>query len=166
MTGLLHDLECHKDIKPLPPIFESALEPQVKLDVNLAVQKVLNCASFEVFTLYRKCGAIKVGQFVVGSKSSRFNTVSIVKLFTINRERLAEVQFFCKCKVKCNGICKDIWLAAVCFFPEHQCKMWLGRPSEVWALSEFHNRVAFTKGSVNFGRYIGTDNVVIVSPLS
>ena len=95
-------------------------------------------------------GLLKMDSLWLDQKQSF--PVSIVKLFTNNRERLAEVQFFCKCKVKCSGFCKDIRFTAICFFPD---KMMFGRPSEVWGgiadkhvyfpLSEFQNRVAFTK---------------------
>ena len=57
---------------------------------------------------------------------------------------------------------------------EHACKNWYGFSTEVWAatlendfdffpLEEIQYRVVFVKTTVNFGRYIGEDSVLIVS---
>ena len=132
--------------------------------------------TFDVLSLFERCGAIKVGHFVIGSKSSRFITISVVKVCILDREKLAEIQYFTKCTVKCGNSSKYIWLAAVCLFPDHQCKVWYGSPTEVYGglpdtdihflpVNEIQNRVTFTRKSENFGQYIGIDNVIIVTPL-
>lgn len=105
-----------------------------------------------------------------------FNTTSVVKVCTFGHEKLAEVQFFAKCAVKYEVEQTYVWLVAVRFFPEHQCKLWYGRPTEVWGgitdldiyflpVCTIQTRVTFTKCTVNFGRIIGSDNVIVVTPL-
>ena len=70
-----------------------------------------------------------------------------------------------------------IWLAAVCFSDEHECQDWFGSPTEVWGgisnlngisyilLTSILSRVAFCITTYTFGRVIGTDSVMIVSPI-
>lgn len=163
-------------IKPLPPVHECAFKPHIKLGALSAVKEIAEVSQFDILTLFEKSHALKVGRFIVGSRSSRFYNGSVVKVQESGKEKLAEIQFFVKCTVMYPAKTSYVWLAAVCFFPEHQCKLWYGCPMEVWggiADSDIHflpvcriqNRVAFTKCEVNFGRFIGTDNVIVLTPL-
>lgn len=131
---------------------------------------------FEILTLYQKCGALKVGNFVIGSNTSRFYQGSVVKVHINGTEKLCEIQYYARCVVKYQRKTSFIWLSAVSFFPEHQCNVWFGCPTEVWGgvtdmdinfvpVSSIQHRVAFAKSSVDFGQVIGTDNVVVASPL-
>lgn len=177
--GSLNDLLTFPyavQIQSLPPVHEHAFEPHVKSDVHNAIEEVAQSSTFDVLALYEKCGAIKIGRFVIGSSSSRFYTVSVVKVQAFGEEKLAEIQYYVKCAVRIEGKTLYIWLVALSFFPEHQCKVWYGHPTEVWGgipdidiyflpLHSILNRVTFTKCNVNFGRIIGTDSVIVVTPL-
>lgn len=160
------------EIRPLPPVHESALQNHEKSEIS----RVVGVNSFDVFTLYEKCGAIRVGRFTIGSKSSRFTTVSIVKVRTLQSDKLAEIQHFARCTIKLGDQIKLVWLVAVSLFPEHSCRVWFGSPTEVWGgvpdsdihympLSALQNRVTFSKCTYNFGRVIGTDKVMVITPL-
>lgn len=90
--------------------------------------------------------------------------------------KLAEIQYYAKCAVKYHMRTSFVWLCAVSFFPEHHCKVWYGCPTEVWGgvtdldvhflpVSAIQHRVTFTKCNVNFGQVIGTDSVIVATPL-
>lgn len=175
----LNTLLClHQLIVPLPPVHERAFEPHVKSSAHKAVEDVADQhCTYDILTLYEKCGAIKVGQFILGSKSSRFYKGSVVKVQAGGNDKLAEIQYFARCAVSYHTKTSYIWLAAVCFYPEHQCKVWYGRPTEVWGgvadvdihflpVTVIQNRVAFAKCQVNFGRVIGTDSAIVITPLN
>ena len=165
------------EITSLPPVYESAFESHMKVNAHSIISNNITIDSFTVLTLFEKCGAVKVGRFVLGSVSSRFSTVSIVKVKTLGKEKLAEVQYYAKCTITSQASKSlNFWLAAVSFFPEHQCKHWYGRPTEVWGgisdldvcflpLCDIQDRVTFTKSSVHFGQFIGTDKVIVITPL-
>ena len=67
-----------------------------------------------------------------------------------------------------------VWVAAVSIYMAHNCKVWFGKPTQVWTtvtypgysfipLTNIISRVFTT--TVNFGRLIGNDYVNIVVPL-
>ena len=126
-------------IKPLPPVREYAFEAHIKQAVHECISRYISMdlSQFEVLHLFQKCNAVKVGKFVLGSCTSRFTRVSIVKARFQDEDRLAEVQYFVKCCIKFHSnvgnTCTTYWLAAVSFFNAHQCKVWFGKPMEVWS---------------------------------
>ena len=167
------------EIKFLPPVHKCAFRPNEKLAAQNAILRVVSsmCTPFDLLSLFEKAGAVKIGCFIIGSKCSHFTTVSVVKVHSLDQDRLAEIQYFARCTIKDGDLeTSHVWLAAVCFFPVHQCKVWYGSPTEVWGgitdtdvhyipLTEIENRVTFTKCSTNFGQHIGIDNVIVATPL-
>ena len=94
--------------------------------------------------------------------------------------KLAEIQYYLKFHVKVSSptTCetRSFWFAAVSLFQPHQCTVWYGSPVQVWSqvtfldivlipVSYIKSRSAYASASVNFGRVIGQDNVLIVVPL-
>ena len=69
------------------------------------------------------------------------------------------------------------WLVNCTSYLEHQCRCWYGYPTQVWSndlsscgnkyflLKEIKGRVVYVNASVNFGRFIGEDDVLIVAPI-
>lgn len=68
------------------------------------------------------------------------------------------------------------WLVYGRSYMEHPCKVWFGHPTQVWTavlspdfnffmLSEISNRVVFVETKFKFGRAIGEDTVLIVTPI-
>ena len=91
-------------------------------------------------------------------------------------------RFYCphceKCSVKSdNGDqLNPLWVAAVSWYSPHNCFVWFGKPTQVWNpspspgytfihLDQIKSRVAFTTASVDFGRIIGLNTVLVVVPL-
>ena len=170
------------NVHPLPPMFESAFDSCYldHLKETILRANLLSRNDFTVLSLVSKCTAIKVGNYVLGSKKSRHNTSSVITVCRIGESNvvLAEVQYFFKCNVRVgsDGVI-TFWFVAVSFYSEHTCKVWFGLPTEVWSavttpgifflpLACIKSRVAYCKTSVNFGRVVGTDSVIIAVPLS
>ena len=175
------------EVTALPPISECAFQPHIKERVHMCISRFLliDPTQFELLTLFNKCSALKIGSFILGSCTSRFSSVSVVKVRlhpTAAEERLAKIQYYVKCSIAydntmINLTCHSYLLAAISLFDEHQCKMWFGRPTEVWSgvtssdvyfipISYITKRVAYVKTSWKFGTVIGTDSVMIVTPLT
>lgn len=68
------------------------------------------------------------------------------------------------------------WLVQCSPYMSHPCKPWYGSPTQVWAtvltddwdyfmLNQINSRVVFLETKVNFGRVIGEDNVLVVTPI-
>ena len=71
----------------------------------------------------------------------------------------------------------SFWFVAVKLYSGHLCKVWFGSPTEVWSavttpdmhflpLTCIKSRVAYCKKTVDFGRVIGNDSVILAVPLS
>ena len=92
-------------ITPLPPLVESAFESsQIEALHEMFGNTNLISDSNENYTispLFYKCAAVKVGDYVLGSRTSRFMTCSVVMLEPVDRSdvKLAEIHYFLKCDV-------------------------------------------------------------------
>lgn len=125
---------------------------------------------------------------MLGSCRGKFSSTSIVKVEQLvlqddgtylQQVKLTEIDHYAKCSLKdpAGANVAFVWLAAGSFFfDDHQCKVWYGYPIEVWGgvsksdikyvlVSSTHRRVAFCKASVSFSRHIGTNKVIVVSPI-
>ena len=171
-----------KALQPLPPVFESAFKSYELDSLRKAIlqAKLVPHDNITVLPLVRKCAAVKVGNYILGSKKSRHATSSVVKACHVDDARkicLAEIQYFFQCDV-CVGSDGAIsfWFVAVSFYFDHQCRVWFGSPTEVWSavaspdifflpLSCIRSRVAYCKKEVHFGHVIGNDSVIIAVPL-
>lgn len=68
---------------------------------------------------------------------------------------------------------RSFWFAAVSIFQHHNCKVWFGKPVQVCTFSDIlfipishiKSRVAYASTTINFGRIIGQDHVLVVVPL-
>ena len=71
---------------------------------------------------------------------------------------------------------QSFWFATVSLVQSHNCKLWFGKPVEVWScvtfsehvfipISHIKSRLAHTSTTINFGRIIGQDHVLVVVPL-
>ena len=100
----------------------------------------------------------------------------LCKLPDSSDEKLATVKFFAKCSVKNGKEQRAVWVAVVSIYMAHNCKVWFGKPTQVWTtvtypgysfipLTNIISRVLYSTTTVNFGRLIGNDYVNIVVPL-
>lgn len=117
---------------------------------------------------------------MIGSNSSRYFRSSIVFAKKKNEETLslAQVEFFAECSVvvsSSNNQLHTECLAAVSWFEPHLFRVWFVNPTEVWCSTQtsfeylpvrnIKHHAIYIKASVDFGRQVGTDTVLVVSPL-
>ena len=119
---------------------------------------------------------------VLGAKNSKHSRSSLVLCERVDHKEisLASISFFVECIARShqtNGQTLALWLAAVSWYMSHDCAVWFGNPTQVWATTTFpgynfvpinniKSRVMYTQTEVNFGRVIGTDKVYVVVPLN
>lgn len=177
---------AREECTPLPPLYEQALSSSLKstlLDAFCKLKYFPSDFTLDILSLYQKCKSVKLGRFILGSNCSRHKTASIVLVQTLqdNEIKLAEIQYYIKCYVKVSSPStttksESFWFAAVALFQPHDCAVWYGSPVQVWSqvtsvdillvpVSHIKCRSAYASASVNFGRVIGHDNVLIVVPL-
>lgn len=169
----------------LPPLTESSFEPHHfnELRRMFRCSNLLSHEDYTISPLFSKCTAIKVGDYILSSRKSRFVTCSHVMAMQLHRPdvSLAELQYFLKCNLSVTvdgkSSCQSFWLAVASFYYPHACKAWFGQPTEVWSavtspdshflpLSYIKSRVAYSKQMYNFGSPIGTDSILVVTPLA
>ena len=176
-------------VEPLPPAHEASLEPHQRRSIVEAVcttqsVRIDEDSNVNVLPVFLRCSALKIGGVLIGSQQGRYQPYSVIMVHPLRHvesgPRLAKINHFarCSCVIKTTNKCETItlWLAAVNYFHEHNCKVWFGYPTEVWAtvtsvdmyylpLTNLANEVAYTSMNVDFGRIIGIDKVLLVVPL-
>lgn len=167
-------------IKPMPPVYEATLLHYQKESLLPLISHIYGHDQYTLLTVYSKCKALIVNNLHLGSKSSRYTTSSHVMVMppysSTQNYKLALIHHFLKVDIIFRESPRSIWFVAVNYFFEHQCRVWFGLPVEVWStvtsqdityipLTCIKSRVAYSKQDVNFGRVIGTEKVLIVSPL-
>ena len=179
--SLEQSLRCGKDIQALPPVFECTWESHMKASLHSVVAAISGLRNFTILTLYTKAKALSVGRFIISSVHSHFTTTCTVMVLHPSHPdepHLAKIEYFAKVAVlpESGSVC-SIWIACVCFHHYHQCKVWFGGPTQVWATSletdtyfvplhSIISHVALCCTEVDFGRVIGKQTVLVVSPLS
>ena len=154
---------------PLLPIRESAF-------LDSEIESLKPIVGDGLIRLNEKSTAIRLGRFVLGAKGSRHSNSSLLLAKRSGDVCLAEVLFFVRCTVFTNEEHSYKWVAAVAWFIEHPCKVWFGSPCQVWSsatwpgfsfvsVQDIVSRVVHTKSTVNFGRFIGNQTVLVVVPL-
>ena len=174
-------LACEKEIEALPPVFESSWESHQKLSLHSVVATAYGLSNFTVLTLYKKAKALSVGRFIISSIHSRFTTSCTVMVYHPSHPselHLAKIEYFAQIAILPeHDTVRSVWIACVRFHFQHQCKVWFGGPTQVWAaalesdvyfvpLYFIKYRVALCFTEVDFGRVIGIEKVIVVSPLT
>ena len=157
LKDAIRDNTC---VHPLPPVRESALTPEQRRSIS----NVICCVypnigeSVEVLTLFQKCSALRVGEFLLGATSGRHKSAAIVFVKSADRPKLVHIHYFLKCSyvhmVDGRNTTSTLWLANISHLLEHPCKVWYGYPTEVWSKFEaseslfipslnIHSRVAY-----------------------
>lgn len=156
-------------VKALPPVTRKALSAYEI--ASLSCWSSFN--SGEVLALYRHCRSVCVGDIGIGS---RYKSSVVCAQKVSGEVGLGEVCFFGEVHVKYGCETKSQWIAAVRWYEEHPCKVWFGYPVQVWfpmqvpgysliPLSAITTRVVHSKMTVNFGRHIGSQAVIVAVPL-
>lgn len=167
------------NVKPLPPISEKAFLDQEIIKIKSVVSSVHLNSQIEVVKLHKSTTAIAFSNSIkLASEKSRYGHCS--KVFVDNT--LVEICSF----VQCTCLITDVssgnstthrhWLAKCSPYMPHRCVPWYGYPTQVWAsvlvedfeyyfLNQITSRVVYVRTNVNFGRVIGEDCVLIVTPV-
>jgi len=186
LDHILSTYGTNDGVVPLPPLHDSALEPHQKESLTMTVRTmhpdVPNFDKIEVLTIFQRCGAVKIGDILIGSERGKHKPYSIVMVYPLQLDepRLARIHCFAKCSYvlqspnNCNT--HSSWFAVVSFFQMHQCHVWFGCPTQVWTrvtsmdsyylpVSHLQSKVAHCSASIHFGHIIGTDTVYVVVPV-
>lgn len=164
---------------PLPPVKEkSFLDSEIK-KIECIMHGIYDSADIQVLRLYRACPAVAFDDTIkLASSKSKYSNCS--KIFIYNK--LFEIIHFVQCYISVSHHATNqqktekCWLVKCSPYMAHPCKPWFGFPTQVWAsvldnayeyftLEQTDSRVVFTETQVNFGRHIGQDNVLIVTPI-
>lgn len=167
-------------VSELPPIQERAFNPTELTTIKNLVQIMHPNESYDVLILHKRCKALSFNEHVIGAEGSQQSNSSLV-LATLKKDNdatvLCAIQYFAECKLVNSRSQKSFWIAAISEFMEHQCKVWFGKPTQVWCtapkstgveyipISFIRSRVVFTKTKFNFGQHIGEDSVYIIVPI-
>ena len=181
LENALHSPEAIKLVEALPPAKEFILPSHVKHSLIEDIAYYYSndtCSVCNVLAICIRCKAIKIGSFVLGSEHSKFTTSSRLLVYTTNGQvKLAQVHYYIRCNVMLsNEEIDKVWLVAVSYYVNHSCKVWFGHPVQVWSkttetdihfipLNKISSRIVCGELTVNFGRYIGEQNVLVVIPI-
>ena len=169
------------NVKPLPPVRKSALTPQDREHFKLLIPNE-DEVDIDILIIFQKCASIDVDGFLLGSKSGRHKSTSIVFICHHSSEdlKLGIIHYFAKVaylsSTENTTEPSTAWFAYVTFFLPHECKVWYGYPTEVWSISEssssyfiplsnIKSGAAYIQANVNFGCSIGIQPVFVAVPI-
>ena len=122
------------DISPLPPVHEVVLSDEMKNSLRISLTLSFPDTPLEILMLSRKCKALKMETFILGSGKSKYAN-SALNLVSRNNyiKPLALVHHYLQCTFRVEGSVRTIWVAVISFLYEHPCHSWFGFPVEVWS---------------------------------
>ena len=178
-AGLQTDDKESKPI-PLPPVREAVWQPhQIAKLTNLLCEGENYIV---VHSIYRRSKAIKCGKFTLSGQNSRHSQSNVVFALKPGTTKVspAEIHYFAECTFQPNissSECQKVWIVALKWYMEHPCRVWYGHPAQVWSCTQctevdyipfeyIKERCVFIKTLVNFGRYLGTQDVNIATPIA
>ena len=163
----------------IPPILEKAFDDTIVSSLQSKLFSLYPDAKcVEILRLHKSTRAISLDESIkLASSKSNFSHCSKVIINT----KLIEISSFVQCKAKITdafGVCCDesFWFLSGSSYLNHSCKLWFGYPTEVWTtvlnddmtyyfINEISSRVIFVETLYDFGRIIGEDKVLIVTPV-
>lgn len=168
------------EIRPLPPVCEIVLSAEMKASLLESLGPAFPNTELIFFMLSKRCKALKMGPFTLGSEKSKYTTSSLCFINRVNcsEPHLARIHYYLHCSF--HGADKSdkhtVWVASISYFYEHPCRSWFGFPVQVWSratapdaflvpISDIKSRVVYTESSFYFGSLHGTQNVLVVSPI-
>ena len=185
---LLQKYECYSkgslkqssgisEVITLPPVHEHGFLGWQIEELHKLVTPLVTTDKYHVLVLHNRANAVLVGDSLFAADGSRHsNSCFVLALHASGEYRLAKILYFAECIFSVeNGRNGTKWVAFVSWFEPHQCKVWFGFPTQVWCttsiqmsfilLQHIKCHVAYTKATVNFGRFIGEDVVFIITPV-
>ena len=133
---------------------------------------------YQVLLLHQQTQTVKIeghGEHVLVTAKSRHSRSSLVHPDN-DQTALASILFFAKCFAVNSSDSKQVslWVAAVSWYDHHPCKLWFGKPTEVWSTTNvtdpmsfilINSRVVYVKTDVDFGSILGSSLVYLIVPL-
>lgn len=171
------------EVRPLPPVHEIALSQEMKHTLQELLSSNFPNTFVHIYMLSKRCTALKLEAFTLGSVKSKYTTSSLCLVTRTNSDAihqywLARIQNYLQCNfcTEVDSKLHSVWIAAVSYFYEHPCRSWFGFPVEVWStettpdidlipISYIKSRVVYAESSFNFGSVHGTQKVLVVSPI-
>ena len=172
-------MQASTTITAIPPLLEKAFAQNIISSLELKLFGLFpNSKKIEVLRLHRTAKAVSLDEVTkLAKKSSNFSHSSKVIIGT----KLFEILGFVQCNAKITnaaGVCSDksFWLLSGSSYIEHPCRLWFGNPTEVWTtvlkdetefffVTEITSRVVYVETMYQFGRVIGEDRVLIITPI-
>ena len=163
----------------LPPTHEAIFPLHVKESLLNHLLPYYSGRNISVLAIHKKCKALKIGAFTIGSVKGKFTCSSrlLVKLPSTNSQQLVCIHYYAQCTIVSSETTSELlWTAAVSYYDDHQCRLWFGHPTEVWCtttssdihfipISMIKSQVAFVESTFNFGRLIGEQLVQVIVPV-
>lgn len=111
-------IEDQADVKPLPPVHETVLSIEMKQSLQDSLLVLFPSTTLDILTLCKRCKALKMGAFTLGSERSKYTTSSLVMVNRRNYSlpHLARIQYYLQCSIFQGGKVILVWVAAVSFF--------------------------------------------------
>ena len=178
-NSLETEMEDLGPFRPLPPLIEIALDND-----DIAITG-FTAGEISIFPLIRKCAAIRIKEYTLGSCRSRYSVTSVVLVSPLVQSSatspsdytLAEIQYFFWCDVSSSShdVAKPYCFVAVNYYMQHPARVWFGSPTQVWSavvhtetkflpITCIKSRVSYSVQRYDFGQLIGVDKVIIATP--
>lgn len=177
-------VQCQKlcptsmNVKPLPPFSEEAFTEDESSKVNETIKCLYTPDTvLQILKLYKRTSSIAIGNSIkLASATSQFGNCS--KLFV--DDVLYELDCFIKVTVIVTNATvhtEKHWLVRCLKYVAHNCRPWFGYPSQVWGatyetdcyyyflLNQIDARAVFVQSTINFGRVIGEQCVLVAVPI-
>lgn len=165
----------------MQPVYEKAFIPEQLQKVSSVISTLYPGCDHRTFLLHSTANGIIVNGVQLTSCQHRLSTSKVyAHSVETNISKFAEIEYFVECEVSLDASSSQqrrvkVVLAYVSWFMEHSCRLWFGKPTEVWTnfktLSSFiplryiTGRAVFVDAVVDFGRHIGKDKVLVSTPI-
>ena len=176
--------KSNKEILMLPPAKEDVFTTENLAKIRMPLVFLLNTEEIEIFLVHKVFHSVTFGPYTYGSTSSRHAKASITFAIPLegSTSELAEIMKLIECVVryrKDENIVTErrIYLVGVQWFLWHSCRLWFGNPVEVRSdmttstvsyipISHLTSPAVYTHSHVDFGKYIGTQKVLVAVPVT
>ena len=114
---------------------EVVLSDGMKDSLRISLTLSFPDTPLEILTLSRKCKALKMKTFILGSGKSKYanSALNLVSRKNYIKPQLALVHHYLQCTFRVEDSVRTILVAVISFFYEHPCHSWFGFPVEVWS---------------------------------
>ena len=109
LEGCLQSSNVSDLVEAIPPMTEYILTSPLKNGLLLDLRQYYN-GGCDVSSICSRCKAIRIGNFVLGTKKSKFTTSSRLLVSSDNDDKLVEVLYYLKCNVVFSEKSAVLWV--------------------------------------------------------